>query len=74
MMEKPIKIFAGRSNPALAEKIAEYLEMSLGNAKIENFSDGEISVNYFESIRGSDLFIIQSTNPCLLYTSPSPRD
>ena len=62
-MAKPIKIFAGRSNPALAEKIAEYLDMSLGNAKVENFSDGEISVNFFESIRGSDLFIVQSTNP-----------
>ena len=60
---KPIKIFAGRSNPAIAEKIAEYLDMPLCDAKVENFSDGEISVNYFESIRGSDLFIIQSTNP-----------
>ncbi len=62
-MAKPIKIFAGRSNTALAEKIAEYLDMPLCNAKVENFSDGEISVNYFESIRGSDMFIIQSTNP-----------
>lgn len=62
-METPIKIFAGRSNPALAEKIANYLGMPLGEAKVENFSDGEISVNYFESIRGSDMFIIQSTNP-----------
>ncbi len=60
---KPIKIFTGRSNPALAEKIAAYLGIPLGNAKIENFSDGEISVNFFESIRGSDLFIVQSTNP-----------
>lgn len=62
-MAKPIKIFAGRSNPAIAEKIARYLDMPLGNFKAENFSDGEISVNYFESVRGSDLFIIQSTNP-----------
>ena len=60
---KPIKIFAGRSNPALSAKIAEYLDMGLCNAKVDNFSDGEISVNYFESVRGSDLFIIQSTNP-----------
>ena len=60
---KPIKIFAGRSNPTLSAKIAEYLDMELCNAKVENFSDGEISVNYFESVRGSDLFIIQSTNP-----------
>ncbi len=36
---KPIKIFAGRSNPALAGKIAEYLCIPIGNAKIENFSD-----------------------------------
>jgi ribose-phosphate pyrophosphokinase len=62
-MVKPIKIFAGRSNPALAEKIAHYLNTPLCNAKVENFSDGEISVNYNESVRGSDLFIIQSTNP-----------
>jgi len=62
-MAKPIKIFAGRSNPAIAEKIAHYLGMPLCNAKVEDFSDGEISVNYFESVRGSDLFIIQSTNP-----------
>ncbi len=62
-MAKPIKIFAGRSNPALAEKIAKYLGISLGIAKVENFSDGEISVNFLESIRGSDMFIIQSTNP-----------
>ena len=62
-METPIKLFAGRSNPELAEKIADYLGMPLCDAKVENFSDGEISVNYFESIRGSDLFIIQSTNP-----------
>ena len=61
-MAKPIKIFAGRSNTTLAEKIAAYLGTSLCNAKVENFSDGEISVNYFESIRGSDMFIIQSTN------------
>ena len=62
-MGNPIKIFAGRSNTALAEKIASYLGTSLCNAKVQNFSDGEISVNYFESIRGSDMFIIQSTNP-----------
>ncbi|NTW57332.1 MAG: ribose-phosphate pyrophosphokinase [Chlorobiaceae bacterium] len=62
-MVKPIKIFAGRSNPELAEKIALYLNTPLCNVKVENFSDGEISVNYNESVRGSDLFIIQSTNP-----------
>ena len=62
-METPIKIVAGRSNPELAQKIADYLGTPLCDAKAENFSDGEISVNYFESIRGSDMFIIQSTNP-----------
>uniref|UniRef100_Q3ARF8 Ribose-phosphate pyrophosphokinase n=1 Tax=Chlorobium chlorochromatii (strain CaD3) TaxID=340177 RepID=Q3ARF8_CHLCH len=62
-MAKPIKIFAGRSNPALAEKIADYLGQPLCNVKVDNFSDGEISVNYHESVRGSDLFIIQPTNP-----------
>jgi len=62
-MDRPIKIFSGRSNRPLAEKIADYLSLSLCDAEVGNFSDGEISAQYNESIRGSDLFIIQSTNP-----------
>ncbi|MBI1805148.1 MAG: ribose-phosphate pyrophosphokinase [Ignavibacteriae bacterium] len=58
-----LKLFAGRSNPRLAEKIAKRIGQSLGECQIRNFSDGEIWVKYSENIRGSDLFIIQSTNP-----------
>jgi ribose-phosphate pyrophosphokinase len=58
-----LKIFAGRSNPRLAEKIAQRLGQPLGACDIQNFSDGEIWVKFCENIRGSDVFIIQSTNP-----------
>ena len=62
-MSNPIKIFAGRSNPSLAESIARSFGQNLGNVEIKNFSDGEIYVHYEESIRGCDVFIIQSTHP-----------
>ena len=58
-----LKIFAGRSNPRLASKIAQKIGIRLGLCDIRNFSDGEIWVKYSENIRGSDVFIIQSTNP-----------
>jgi ribose-phosphate pyrophosphokinase len=59
----PITLFAGRSNPALARKIAESYGQGLGQLTIKDFSDGEIYVRYEESIRGTDLFITQSTHP-----------
>ncbi len=59
----PITLFAGRSNPALARGIADAYGESLGRVTLRNFSDGEIYVRYEESIRGSDLFVIQSTPP-----------
>ncbi len=58
-----LKLFAGRSNPRLAQKIASRIGVSLGSCKIENFSDGEIWVKYTENIRGCDVFIIQTTAP-----------
>ncbi len=58
-----MKIFSGRSNLALAEGIASYLGMPLGDVDIKVFSDGEISVAFEENIRNEDVFIIQSTNP-----------
>ena len=61
--ERPIMLFAGRSNPALARRIAEAYGQELGQVTIKNFSDGEIYVRYEESIRGADVFIIQSTHP-----------
>jgi ribose-phosphate pyrophosphokinase len=59
----PVAIFGGRSNPALAEKIAQSYGTSLGELTIRDFADSEIYVRFEESIRGSDLFIVQSTHP-----------
>ena len=61
--DTPISIFAGRSNLPLAQKIAAAYGQQLGRLAIRDFADGEIYVRYGESIRGSDLFIIQSTQP-----------
>ncbi|GMQ81396.1 MAG: ribose-phosphate pyrophosphokinase [Rhodothermia bacterium] len=58
-----ISIFSGRSNPALAKAIATTAGRQLGLVEIKNFSDGEIYVHFEESIRGCDLFLIQSTHP-----------
>ena len=55
-------IFSGTSNPELSEEIAKYLEQPLSLAKINRFSDGEISVQIAESVRGKDVFIIQPTS------------
>lgn len=54
-------LFAGNSNPALADEIAEKLGVSLGSSKVAKFSDGEISISIQESVRGKDAFILQST-------------
>ena len=56
-----MKIFAGNATPELAKKIADRLYISLGKAKVGSFSDGEISVEITENVRGADVFIIQST-------------
>jgi ribose-phosphate pyrophosphokinase len=56
-----MKIFAGNATPELAKKIANRLYMPLGDAKVGSFSDGEISVEINENVRGADVFIIQST-------------
>jgi ribose-phosphate pyrophosphokinase len=58
-----LKLFAGRSNPRLAESIAKRIGHPLGHCQIRNFSDGELWVKYTENVRGCDVFIIQSTNP-----------
>lgn len=60
---REMKIFTGRSNRLLAEKITKAAGQPLGKCDIRNFSDGELWVKYIENIRGSDVFIIQSTNP-----------
>ncbi len=58
---KDIKIFAGNSNKVLAEEIAEKMGLPLGVATVGKFSDGEVQVHIGEVVRGSDVFIIQST-------------
>lgn len=58
---KKLKIFSANSNPALALEICEYMGTPLGNSKVKTFSDGEIAVGINESVRGADIFIIQST-------------
>jgi ribose-phosphate pyrophosphokinase len=63
MESSDIKVFSGLSNVPLAEKIVKKLGLPLGVLEFKRFSDGEIWVKYGENIRGSDLYIIQSTNP-----------
>jgi ribose-phosphate pyrophosphokinase len=59
---KNIKIFTGNSHPGLAKEIADILGMEVGKSKVSTFSDGEISVDINETVRGRDVFVIQSTN------------
>ena len=62
MNKNKLKVFSGRSNLEIAEKISSTLDRDLGKISIRTFSDGEIWVKYEENIRGCDVFIIQSTN------------
>jgi len=58
-----LKIFSGNSNPNLAKKVAEAAGVELGYCQISSFADGEIQVEIHESVRGQDVFVIQSTCP-----------
>ncbi|MBR2639870.1 MAG: ribose-phosphate pyrophosphokinase [Oscillospiraceae bacterium] len=61
---KDIKIFSGNAYPKAAEEIAKSLGLPLGKCTVGHFADGEVSVSLEESVRGSDVFIVQSTcNP-----------
>ena len=59
-MQKSLALFSGSVNPELADKVANELGVSLGNVKLEKFSNGEIYARYLESVRGADVFLIQS--------------
>lgn len=59
---KNIKVFSANANPELAQAIASKLGVSLGDAQVLKFSDGEIGVNINETVRGQDVFIVQSTS------------
>jgi len=56
-----IKVFAGNSNPALADAVCAYLRVHRGAAEVRRFSDGEVLVEIRENVRGGDVFVIQST-------------
>ena len=56
------KIFNGNSHPALAEEISQVMGKRLGKCEVKKFSDGEVAVNMYETVRGVDCYIIQSTN------------
>lgn len=56
-----IKIFTGNSNPEFAQAIADQLGVKLGDSQVGKFSDGEIFVNINETVRGADVFVVQST-------------
>ena len=58
-----LKIFSGRANHPLGEKIAKAAGVPLGRLDIKNFSDGEIWAKFSDNIRGDDVFIVQSTQP-----------
>lgn len=58
---KEVKVFAGNSNRPLAEGICRELGKTLGNATVEQFADGEASVTIHETVRGLDVFVVQST-------------
>lgn len=62
-MSNQIKIFTGNSNPALASEVARVLEIPLGKASVNRFSDGETQVEVGESVRGLHTFLLQSTSP-----------
>ncbi|MCI0527316.1 MAG: ribose-phosphate pyrophosphokinase [Nitrospira sp.] len=61
-MKRTLKLFAGNSNPALAQEICDYLAVPIGQVKVSRFSDGEIMVKIEENIRGMDVFVVQSTS------------
>ncbi len=59
---EPMKIFSLNANRPLAEKIAEEIGQPLGKSTVKHFSDGEIAINIEETVRGFNVYVIQSTN------------
>ena len=60
-MSSKIMVFTGNANPELARNVADRLYLTLGAAQVGKFSDGEITVELNENVRGKDVFVIQST-------------
>ena len=62
-MAYELKLFSGNANRPLAEEIAQYLRVPLGDADVSRFSDGEVFVQVNENVRGTDVFVVQPTCP-----------
>ena len=62
-MTYALKLFTGNAHPSLAEEIARYLHLPLGDVEVSRFSDGEVFVQVNENVRGTDVFIVQPTCP-----------
>ena len=62
-MAYELKLFSGNANRPLAEEIAQYLRVPLGEGEVSRFSDGEIFVQFNENVRGADVFVVQPTCP-----------
>lgn len=60
-MSSKMMVFTGNANPALARKVADRLYLALGSSAVSKFSDGEITVELNENVRGKDVFVLQST-------------
>lgn len=61
MVPENLKVFTGNANPKLAQAVAQYLNIPLGRATVNRFSDGEVMVEINESVRNCDVYVIQST-------------
>ena len=61
MIDNRIMVFAGNANMALAKDVVRHLNISLGRASVEIFSDGEVMVEIGENVRGKEVFVIQPT-------------
>ena len=61
-MPEGIQLFTGNAHKELAKEIAAYLNMTLGDATVSKFSDGEIMVHINENVRGADVFVLQPTS------------
>jgi len=56
-----LMVFTGNANPRLAQEVAKHLNLSLGRAIVDRFSDGEVLIEILENVRGKDVFVLQST-------------
>ena len=63
MAKTELKLFTGSAHPLLAQEIAEFLGVPLGQARLHRFPDTEVSFQIDENIRGTDVFIVQPTSP-----------